>query len=343
MSERSKSNNYELSVCIPTYNRGSFIFETLMSMRGDYHDGVEILVYDGASQDDTESMVREAQKFLPNLVYYRAESNGGLDRDLASSVYMAKGKYCWLMSSDDLLEADAISIILGKLVSCADIYLCNTILCDKQMNRLRGTEYLSKDRIKDKYDLGNRSDLIYYLSQATSNNALFCYMSCLIFKKSRWNEQGFFEEFDGSGYAHVVSLFSFISSSCEIEYIPNQLVLNRSDNDSFSSEGIEKRYFIDFDGYFRIATFLFSDDYELKRLFLSVMTKEHKWYRLVKLRAFCSSKDSWDKMAQKLPEFGYSNLMLKTCSFLGSFVPLVKLMLLINRKFADSKLLIKFR
>ena len=48
-----------LSICIATYNRASYIGETLDSIIPQLDDDVELLVVDGASTDNTEDVVRK--------------------------------------------------------------------------------------------------------------------------------------------------------------------------------------------------------------------------------------------------------------------------------------------
>ena len=152
----------------------------------------------------------------------------------------------------------------------------------------------------------------------------------MIFLRKKWINIEFNELMDNSGYAHVYSLFSFRKTNCTINYISIPLVLNRPENDSFSGSGIEKRYLIDFDGYSLIANLLFSDEPEIKQKFLSLMTKEHKWHRLVKLRSAIKSTKKWDELSIKLLQFGYRPSTLKICGFIGSFNFLVDIALILN-------------
>ena len=57
--------NIRLSVCIPTYNFGEFIGETLESIVGQATDEVDIIIVDGASTDNTEQVVHQIQKTIP--------------------------------------------------------------------------------------------------------------------------------------------------------------------------------------------------------------------------------------------------------------------------------------
>src|ERR1700733_7939997 len=102
-----EDKSIKLSICIPTYNRAAFIGKTLESILSQVNESIEIVVMDGASTDDTSEVVASYQSRFKNLVYYRGSTNLGVDRDMATSVELARGAYCWLMSSDDLVKPGA--------------------------------------------------------------------------------------------------------------------------------------------------------------------------------------------------------------------------------------------
>jgi abequosyltransferase len=333
----------KLSICIPTYNRAAFIGETLESILSQANGAVEVVVVDGASTDGTSEVVASFQNRFINLVYHRGSQNMGVDRDMATAVELARGEYCWLMSSDDLISPGAISRVMEEIQSRADIYLCDITLCNSDMQPIRDAKFLSDRRADDQFDLTDREQFLKYLDLATSNNALFCYMCAIIFRQSSWVNVGFNEHFSRTGYAHVFTLLSFTKTRCLIKYIPSALVLNRPDNDSFSGQGIEKRYMLDFDGYLLLANELFGDDPSLRRAFLQVMTREHPWYRLVKLRSAIQSSERWETISAKLLEFGYSRRTLAFCGFSGRFKIVVNAALYLNGKFAIGSLLRRVR
>jgi len=337
------SSQILLSICIPTLNRGSYLFETLKTIGADNNEQVEICIYDGASTDDTEQLVIQASQTIPNIVYKKAQKNGGLDRDLDNSVRMARGKYCWLMSSDDHFVPGAIQEMLAKIESENDIYICNSILCNEKMIPLRQTSYLSSKRERNVFNISSKSQFLEYLSLCSSNNALFCYMSSIVFKRTRWVKNRFNEQFLGTNYAHVSALLSFKDSLCNLEYVNKALIMNRPGNDNFSNGGIEKRYLIDLNGYLKIAEHHFMDDQLTLKKFLSVMQREHKWYRIAKLRSNCESEQSWLEIKQKLLKFGYSKKTLLLCDVLGGNKICMRFLLKINTSFPGSKIIRLFR
>lgn len=108
---------YELSICIPTYNRKDCLQELLDSIlaQADDSNPVEICISDDASSDDTETLVHGYQNKYPHLLYYRFPENMGLDRNLLKAADLAQGEYCWLMGNDDKVEPDAVKLTTGRL------------------------------------------------------------------------------------------------------------------------------------------------------------------------------------------------------------------------------------
>lgn len=118
-----KERNIQLSICIPTINRGARIGATLESIVSQASDAVEIVVVDGGSTDNTAEIVGQFQRRFPSLRYFRkdaastgsapAPSAGGFDRDCNRAVELAEGQYCWLFTDDDILKPGAIQRVLA--------------------------------------------------------------------------------------------------------------------------------------------------------------------------------------------------------------------------------------
>ena len=307
----------KLSICIPTYNFADFIGETLDSVISQAGDDVEIVVVDGASSDNTQEIIQEYQKKFPRLTFFCRDKNVGVDKDLAKSVELAKGQYCWFLSSDDVLKTGAIKRIIREIENNCDIYLCNRTECDFKLRPLRKRFWLSKD-VDDKiFNIANREELLNYLNKAYSIGALFSYCSSIVFRRQRWNQIGYNEEFNNTGYAHVNTLFSFNDDSNRLKYIKDALVLCRGGNDSFLEKGKINRFLIDIDGYSLLATHLF-DDGNLRDAFLKVIRRELKFHYLIRIRSLSEDIRLWKDIEKKLFKCGYSLMSLYFIRIIGS-------------------------
>lgn len=333
----SKSNRIKLSICIPTLNRARFLAETLENVIFQATDNVEIVIVDGASTDNTTEVVQRFKQTFRNLVYYRGEKNMGVNRDMAKTIELARGDYCWLLSDDDLLKQGAIKSILKEIESEHEIYLCNITACNLFMKPYKEVFWLSRE-VKDKvFHLHDKNEFIQYCDNANSIGALFSYMSSLVIRREEWQKTGYHDDFDGTAYALASSLLSFIKRRCRLKYIRTPLVLWRNDNESFQNEGgLVKRFLLDFDGYLQLADKYLTNDQNMRKSFLKVMRREHPWYTIIHVASFINDFESWKEFKSKLLAFGYNPRMVGLCYFLGRNKILVSVAVKLKRKMVRS-------
>lgn len=305
-----------LSFCIPTYNFGPYIAETLSSILAQRQSNIEIVIVDGASTDETSETVRRFQRANPEIVYHQKDTNGGIDRDLCTAIQLAKGEYCWLLSADDLLVPGAVERVLQATNSKDDVYLCDRVLCTGAMRPIERQHWLSTKSNRTQFNLDNRDDLQQYLKDARSLGALFSYISSVIIQRSRFVESSYDGRLDGSAYALAYRLFARRPRP-RVRYLPEALVLCRGNNDSFLTRGRVKRFLIDLEGYYRIFVDQFAEDSEIARSFTAVMRKEHRWYKWIRVRSELSESD-WLAFVDHLRRFDYNKYLLSLAGVLGA-------------------------
>jgi abequosyltransferase len=305
-----------LSVCIPTYNFGGFIGQTLKSVVDQAGDDVEIIVVDGASTDKTAEVVRNFQKRYPRLHYHLLDKKGGIDKDMAKAVELARGDYCWLLSSDDALKSGAIDRVRREIAAGYDVYVCNRTECDINLNPIYNRLWLSQKTGDAVFNLSIKSELLDYFNKAQSIGALFSYMSSIIVLRKKWDEPGSNELFTGTNYAHAFRLFTMLLNGGRLKYIQDPLVLCRGENDSFLQQGAAQRFLIDLDGYQLLGSHLFHDD-EILQAFHAVIRREFKWYVFAGLRSEAGDAD-WNAIERKLLSLGYSRTSLRIVRVIGS-------------------------
>jgi abequosyltransferase len=241
-----------LSICIPTYNFGAFIGQTLESILPQLQEGVEVVVLDGGSTDDTSVVVEALQRRYASLRYERRAERGGIDRDMARTVDLARGEYCWLFCADDVMKPGAIRRMLANLDSDCDVYVCGMTLCAFDMRPI-AKHRVSKIEVESQFDFGDAHERRSYFEQALTTTAFFSFAGSLIFKKSRWDAIGLDEAFVGSLWAHVARFLQMIPGGLRLHYLPEAYLFKRTENDSFMDQGLVHRYAIAIDGYHRLA------------------------------------------------------------------------------------------
>lgn len=112
------SDNFFFSVCIPQYNRTSFLIEALKTLTGQTFKNFEVCITDDASNDGREKELRE---FLSSsglkFTYVRQQRSLRYDANLRASIRMARGRYCLLHGNDDCLkDEDALKTLHEHIV-----------------------------------------------------------------------------------------------------------------------------------------------------------------------------------------------------------------------------------
>jgi abequosyltransferase len=188
-----------LSICIATYNRADYIGETLESILPQLTDDVELLVVDGASTDNTESVVRKHIGNKSNVRYVRLPVKGGVDQDYDKSVELARGEFCWLFTDDDLLKSGAVVAVKSAIKEGFGLIIVNA---DVQDNEVLGV--LQSRRIKMNankiYASGEMENLfidaMHYLS----------FIGSVVIRRSIWlNRER--TQYYGTEFIHVGVLF----------------------------------------------------------------------------------------------------------------------------------------
>lgn len=194
----------DLSICIPTLNRATFIGETLDSIVSQLEPGVEIVIVDGGSKDGTERVVAEYVERFPCIRYIRrgegtAASNAGFDRDCSHAVELAQGTHCWLMTDDDVLRPGAVAQVLAQVRAGHDLAI---VSCQVRDLHLRDTLVESRpgferDRVftPAEWDDFFRSVVLH-----------LTFVGAVVVRRALWLERHP-EDFFGSGFVHVGVLF----------------------------------------------------------------------------------------------------------------------------------------
>lgn len=103
--------NIEISVIVPCYNSSSFLEETVASILGQEVDGLELVLVDDGSTDDTRSII-EKYKSRATCIFGRNEgASSARNKGTAASA----GKYLQYVDSDDVLLPGALAARLKAL------------------------------------------------------------------------------------------------------------------------------------------------------------------------------------------------------------------------------------
>ncbi|MGA3086097.1 MAG: glycosyltransferase [Thermodesulfobacteriota bacterium] len=90
----------KVSICIPSYNAGRFIGETIKSVLDSVYQDFEIIVNDDASTDNTREVVHSFQD--SRIRFYQNDKNVGTVQNWNLAIKKACGEYAGLLNHDDL-------------------------------------------------------------------------------------------------------------------------------------------------------------------------------------------------------------------------------------------------
>lgn len=132
-----------LTTIVVTKNDDLRLLKTLKSIAAQFGYGTEweVLVFDGASDNRTESLV---QKFVSNgpRVSYCNGNDSGIYDAMNQAIELASGKYVHFLNCGDTFSApNSLAAILGLTTSKMDFYTWN--LWDEEKSELISLESLS--------------------------------------------------------------------------------------------------------------------------------------------------------------------------------------------------------
>ncbi|WP_181868846.1 glycosyltransferase family 2 protein [Brachybacterium alimentarium] len=104
-----------VSVVIPVFNSVSYLGETLDSMleQGLSQEELEVVTVDDGSDDGSEKVLDDYARRYPNFRVIHQAPSGGPASPCNVGVYAARGKYFFVLGSDDVLTPNAMRDLVG--------------------------------------------------------------------------------------------------------------------------------------------------------------------------------------------------------------------------------------
>jgi abequosyltransferase len=219
-----------LSICIATYNRGKFIGETLDSILSQMQPGIELVIVDGASPDNTPEVMAQYLPRYPEIHYYRELENSGVDADYDKAVAYAKGEFCWLMTDDDLLYPGAIKRLLAAIEDNIDLVVVNAEVKNINFSKTLD-EAICKIQVDRKFDVKNNEEFFRETAQALS------FIGCVVIRRDVWISRDR-TSFYGTLFIHVGVIFQSPPIK-KVNFIAEPLIAIRYGNGMWTPRSFE--------------------------------------------------------------------------------------------------------
>lgn len=137
------------SVITITYNAAKYLERTLQSVTGQSYPGIEYIIVDGASTDNTPEIIRKYREKISLVI---SEKDNGIYDAMNKGLAAATGDYVWFMNAgDSFFDPDTVSNVTEQITaySCLpDILYGHTAITDANgqflyMRRLAPPEKLT--------------------------------------------------------------------------------------------------------------------------------------------------------------------------------------------------------
>lgn len=222
-------NNKLLSICIPTYNRVNELkisLSEILNQAAKYQDKIEVIVSNNASTDETEEVLNEFKSEYPFLKVYKNDLNIGFNLNFfrLSDEY-ATGKYFWLIGDDDVIDYNAVEIILQVLEDNQDISFIGL-----NFRVLSVNEIAEVSRVKIENDIKTTKMYGLLNEQCRAENLLGTFISCniilldkfktfdkSIFSSNSWNDYK-------SLFPHAHMMIKTLTPDEDVVYIKKPLL-----------------------------------------------------------------------------------------------------------------------
>jgi GT2 family glycosyltransferase len=125
----------QVSVIIPAFNAGATIARAIASVRAQRGVGVEIIVIDDRSSDNTVERVREAVLPGEHIYLLSLPSNSGASAARNAGIRIARGKYLAFLDADDVWLPEKLRKQMEAIIADPSITL---VSCNSQMTSTEG-------------------------------------------------------------------------------------------------------------------------------------------------------------------------------------------------------------
>lgn len=132
-----------ISIVVPSYNQGQFIGDTIASILSQGIEGVEILVMDGGSSDQTVSILRNYR----DQIHWISEGDKGQSDAINKGMSQAHGDILAYLNSDDRYVRGALRSVLDAFQRnpSADIVYGDINYIDSQGSLIRSGKTIDFD------------------------------------------------------------------------------------------------------------------------------------------------------------------------------------------------------
>lgn len=102
----------KITIVTPSYNQGSFLEQTILSVIGQHYPDLEYIIMDGGSTDNSVEIIKKYEK---HLAHWESEKDRGQAHALNKGFALATGTIFGWINSDDFYLPGTLSFVADQL------------------------------------------------------------------------------------------------------------------------------------------------------------------------------------------------------------------------------------
>lgn len=119
--KETQRENIFLSICIPTYNRGSIVLKSVQNiLKSGFDAEIEIVISNNGSEVGVEEYKQIEQMQDSRVSYFEFETNQGYATNVYNALKRAKGCFAMIASDEDEMLVDNLGAYMSYLLNNSD-------------------------------------------------------------------------------------------------------------------------------------------------------------------------------------------------------------------------------
>lgn len=164
-----------ISVIMPLYNVGRYVAQAIDSVLGQTIglEGIEIILVNDGSTDDTEVICKSYTERYPDNIYYYNQTNQGVSAARNAGLKVARGRYINFLDADDMWAKDAFkkAVALLDIDQTIDLVAAKVKFFDRSIDEHPLNYKFTADRVIDVNDEPD-SPIMHLISCVVRREAL---------------------------------------------------------------------------------------------------------------------------------------------------------------------------